>query len=302
MASSLCCEVWVPDLDLQASKSNFPIELSNGMAGYSFSILASIFKTFRLKWKNSIHTWFNTGASRRNDCFILQYSNTIIVTGFYLMMIYRVIAFIFQYQGYNGWMSIGALIYGFAMLLQVHAWSLQPFRETQMKAIESTEADPSLSGRRRSPHSLAFLKFNEHKEANQRLDFSLLFIIVNVVIITEFLLLWGAKGNCGSQDSNPITTADITLPPIPEGIVFHAEFTSSQGKLVLNKEPFQVKGINWFGFERTWNVAFSVNRRSQDSVLKQIVEDGINTLRIPVAVESVFNPSQYLTDPWAIDG
>ena len=189
------------------------------------------------------------------------------------MMIYRVIAFIFQDQGYNGWMSIRTLIYGFAMLLQVHAWSLQPFRETQMKAIESTEADPSLSGRRRSPHSLALQKFNEHKEANQGLDFSLLFIIVNVVIVTAFLFLSGAKGNCGSQYANPITTADIPLPPIPEGVVFHAEFTSSQGKLLLNKEPFQVKGVNWFGFEVTWNVAFGVNRRLQDSILKQIVEE-----------------------------
>ena len=63
-----------------------------------------------------------------------------------------------------------------------------------------------------------------------------------------------------------------------------------------------MKGVNWFGFEKTWDVAFGVDRRSQDSILKQIVEDGINTLRIPVAVESVFNPIQYLTDPWAIDG
>ena len=92
------------------------------------------------------------------------------------------------------------------------------------------------------------------------------------------------------------------MPPIPEGVVFHAEFTTSQGKLLLNKEPFQVMGVNWFGFEGTWNVAFGVDRRSQDSILKQIVEEGINTLRIPVAVESVLNPSQYLTDPWAIDG
>ena len=129
-------------------------------AGYSFSTLASIFKAFCSKWKNGIHTWFKTRASRGNYCFILQYSNTIIAAGFYLMMTYRAIVFIFQDQGCNGWMSIGALIYGFAMLLHVHSWSLQPLKDTLKKAKESTEADPSLSGRRRSPHSLALQKFN----------------------------------------------------------------------------------------------------------------------------------------------
>ena len=36
----------------------------------------------------------------------------------------------------------------------------------------------------------------------------------------------------------------ISSTPIPEDVVFRAEFTSSQGKLLLNKEPFQVKGVN----------------------------------------------------------
>eukprot|EP00961_Rhodomonas_salina_P088754 1193992-Rhodomonas_salina.1 len=95
------------------------------------------------------------------------------------------------------------------------------------------------------------------------------------------------------QPESP-TSAAIQLP-LSVDVIPRADFTTVRGETLLNGEPFTIKGANWFGFETTRNMAFGLDVVAQDAVLSSLVEQGFNSLRLPLAVVSVLNPHQYIS-------
>eukprot|EP00961_Rhodomonas_salina_P100125 1346635-Rhodomonas_salina.1 len=141
------------------------------------------------------------------------------------------------------------------------------------------------------------------------IDLSIPVLLSLVVLMTCILGFW-ATNNCDVElgrgrnevllDARPGPPAPCSInranldPVLPRGVYPLADFEVGGGGLRLNGHSFTIKGTNWFGFETTRNMAYGLDVVAQDAVLSSLVEQGFNSLRLPVAVKSVLNPTDFI--------
>lgn len=275
-------------------------------AGYSLSTLSSVQKALC----SGGGSWFNTGATKKNR-FLLQYGNTVIALVLYLMIIYRAIAFVAIDKTCSAWTSVGALLYGLVMITHVREWALMPFRRkpTLQDSVEgesnrlntSMRFIPSESTRETSTewHQRAHKKSVQAREEHHSFDLSIFVVFFHVVLLSFLLFFW-ASDNCdgfGSTDADSPSKIELPTPLLPNNIPVTADFVVRNGTVLLNGKPFDIKGINWFGFETESNMVFGLDKTGQDTVLAYLVEHGFNSIRLPLTAESILSPSDYAYDP-----
>jgi len=70
------------------------------------------------------------------------------------------------------------------------------------------------------------------------------------------------------------------------------DFTSGNGKLNVNGNPFVLKGLSWFGFETGNNVFHGLWARDYKDLLDFIANNGFNAMRVPFYLELVLNDAK----------
>jgi len=204
------------------------------------------------------------------------------------------------------------------------------FSFAMRNAVRSRDIDTGAShhtmGRRRAsyiPSNLTrsevdvFTYIQKHvdaREAYERhsINLSVIINLFLILLVSCTLSIW-ATGNCDRSNTIIKDVGGFTnskedwpklenpLPPFPAELSgISTDFQAVSGGLTLNGNPFSLKGANWFGFETTRNMAFGLNTVSQDAVFKMLVQNGINAIRLPLAVENILNPSTHHPLPWAI--
>jgi len=68
-----------------------------------------------------------------------------------------------------------------------------------------------------------------------------------------------------------------------------ANFTSANGKLYVNGQPFYLKGLSWFGFETNLNVFHGLWAVDYNFLFDFIQQNHFNALRIPFNLDMVLN-------------
>ncbi|KAG5178728.1 putative endogluconase [Tribonema minus] len=78
----------------------------------------------------------------------------------------------------------------------------------------------------------------------------------------------------------------------------HITWTVSNGDILLNGQPFRVRGANWFGFETTASVVHGLwGLTTMDKVMDFLVANKFNALRIPFSLALALDPN-FMIDPW----
>jgi len=70
------------------------------------------------------------------------------------------------------------------------------------------------------------------------------------------------------------------------------DLTSENGVLNVNKVPFVLKGLSWFGFETSNNVFHGLWARDYHDLLNFIASNGFNAMRVPFYLELVLNDAE----------
>lgn len=120
--------------------------------------------------------------------------------------------------------------------------------------------------------------------------------------VSVVLAAW-ANGNCDKVEcvAAPVKTPITYTPIFPADANLSVEFTVAESKLLINKQPFTLKGVNWFGFETERHMAFGLNTNAQDATVSQLVNLSFNAVRLPLAAESILKPDWHIAPDWAVD-
>jgi aryl-phospho-beta-D-glucosidase BglC (GH1 family) len=100
--------------------------------------------------------------------------------------------------------------------------------------------------------------------------------------------LGGSSG--GTQTTPTVAIGNVTVnEPTSSGA---ADFFHTSGNQILdvNGNPVAINAVSWFGFETTTYVVDGLWARNYQDMMKQMVQLGFNTIRIPYS-EDIFNPA-----------
>ena len=68
------------------------------------------------------------------------------------------------------------------------------------------------------------------------------------------------------------------------------QWTSVNGQLMVNGQPFHLKGTNWFGYETAQRMPFGLDEHDMDFYFQFLAEHRFNALRVPLSVDFALDP------------
>lgn len=95
--------------------------------------------------------------------------------------------------------------------------------------------------------------------------------------------------------TDAITTTTTTIPQLKDGTdlcVATLDWTSEGGEILVNGQPFHLKGTSWFGFETPNEVPHGLWSVTRDQIFTFLRDNNFNTLRLPFSTALALQPNK----------